>query len=257
MLNKRVHRFLMVLLSLLAMAGQVRADSNADLIARGNEYFKVAEYDSAAASYEEVLDGGVESAKLYYNLGNAYYKMTNIPAAILNYERALKLDPKNEDLQFNLKLSTLKTVDEIEVIPSFFIVELGSGMKDLFALDTWGWIAIIALWLSAGLFFVFSYISSGSSKRLIFFVALLLVATSLGSFGLGYQKFNSVYNDLEAIIFSPSVIVKSSPDLNGKDLFLLHEGTKVEVLEEIGDWDKISLADGSVGWIPSKSIEKI
>lgn len=246
-----------MILCLFMAVGSVRADEYSDLITRGNDYFKKGEYEHAIASYEKVLDGGKESAELYYNLGNAYYKTINIPAAILNYERAVKLDSKDEDLQFNLKLAKLKTVDKIEVIPTFFIGEIGEDLKHSVPLDTWGWMAIISLWLSAALFFIFTIVSTNAVKRVFFFTALLLFALSLASFGLGYQKYNAVYTDMEAIVFSPSVIVKSAPDPNETDLFLLHEGTKVSVVEEMGEWNKIRLADGSIGWIPVQSIEKI
>lgn len=248
---------LSVILCLFMATGSVHADEYSELITKGNDYFKQGEYEHAIASYEQVLAGGKESAELYYNLGNAYYKTINIPAAILNYERAIKLDPKDEDLQFNLKLANLKTVDKIEVIPTFFIGEIGEDLKDSVSLDSWGWLAIISLWLSALLFFMFTNIPSNTFKRLVFFTALALLVLSVGSFGLGYQKYIAVYNDLEAIVFAPSVIVKSAPDQQQTDLFLLHEGAKVSVVEEMGEWNKIRLADGSVGWIPKETIEQI
>jgi len=248
---------LSVILCLFMATGSARADEYLELITKGNDYFKQGEYEHAIASYEKVLDGGKESAELYYNLGNAYYKTINIPAAILNYERATRLDSKDEDLQFNLKLADLKTVDKIEVIPTFFIGELGEDLKDSVALDTWGWFAVVSLWLSALLFFIYTNMFSNTFKRVVFFAALSLLVLSMGSFGLGYQKYNAVYNDLEAIVFAPSVIVKSAPDQQQTDLFLLHEGTKVSVVEEMGEWSKIRLADGSVGWIPKETIEHI
>ena len=234
-----------------------RADEMTALIAQGNEHFKAGEYTLAIESYERVIAKDKESAELYYNLGNAYYKSKNVPGAILNYERAVKLDPNDEDLQFNLKLANLKTVDNIEVIPTFFIGELGEDLKDMFPLNTWGLIAIVSLWLSSALFFIFSNSTIRMAKRLFFFSALTLLSFSLISLGLGYQKYKSLYTQVEAIVFSPSVIVKSAPDPNETDLFLLHEGTKVFVLEEMAEWNKIRLADGSIGWIPVASIEQI
>ncbi|MBL4752655.1 MAG: tetratricopeptide repeat protein [Flavobacteriales bacterium] len=228
-----------------------------DLVTQGNEHFKAGEYTLAIEAYEAVIAEDKESAELYYNLGNAYYKFKNVPAAILNYERAIKLDPSDEDLQFNLKLVNLKTVDKIEVIPTFFIGELGQELKDMFSLNTWGLIAIIALWISAALFFVFASSTANLVKRLLFFFALFLLAVSLSSLGLGYQKYKSAYKQVEAIVFAPSVIVKSAPDPNETDLFLLHEGTKVLVVETMAEWNKIRLADGSIGWIPVQAIEQI
>jgi len=257
MLSRSLHKILIVFGSLLTMCAHVHGDEYANLVKSGNEHFKAGEYLEAIESYEKVLDGGKVSAQLYYNLGNAYYKSKNVPAAILNYERAIKVDPQDEDLQFNLKLANLKTVDKIEVIPTFFIGELGEELKDLVSLETWGWMAIASLWLAAALFFLYATTSVLGTKRVSFFSALLLLVMSITTLTLGYQKYTSVYKDLEAIVFAPSVIVKSAPDPNETDLFLLHEGTKVSVVEQMDQWNKIRLADGSIGWIPIQAIEKI
>lgn len=257
MLNKNLHRVLLLVGCCLVFCIPVRAGEYTDLIKKGNEHFKAGEYDAAIDTYESVLSSNKESAELYYNLGNAYYKSKNVPAAILNYERAIKLDPQDEDLQFNLKLANLKTVDKIEVIPMFFIGELGEDLKDSASLNTWGWIAIISMWLAAALFFLYASSSAPGVKRISFFVALILVGVSITTFSFGYQKYTSVYKDVEAIIFVPSVIVKSAPDPGETDLFLLHEGTKVFVEEQMDDWNKIRLADGSIGWIPVQAIEQI
>jgi len=257
MKDRHLHIAAVIIFCLLAFQVPVKADANTDKVSQGNEFFKSGEYAEAIGLYEAVLEEGVESAELYYNLGNAYYKSKNIPAAILNYERAVKLKPQDKDLQFNLKLANLKTVDKIEVIPTFFIAELGEDLKDLFPIDTWGWMAISALWLSAVLFYLFANAMAKGTKRILFFSALLLAVFSLSSFGLGYQKYTSVYKEVEAIVFAPSVIVKSAPGPNETDHFLLHEGTKVFVLEAMDEWNKIRLADGSIGWIPVQSIEKI
>lgn len=242
---------------LLLACIDVQADEHSDRVKLGNEHFKAGEYMEAIETYEQVLGDGKESAELYYNLGNAYYKFKNVPAAILNYERAVKLDPQNEDLQFNLKLSNLKTVDKIEVIPTFFIGELAENLENMLSLNTWGWMAIVSLWVAAALFFIYASSLANGLRRVLFFSSLLLLTLSVMSFGMGYQKYHSLYEEVQAIIFVPSVIVKSAPDPKETDLFLLHEGTKVLVVEKMDEWNKIQLADGSIGWIPEQSIEKI
>jgi len=257
MLSKRIYIVVFALGCVLFSGTQVFADEYADQIKTGNEHFKAGEYPEAIEAYESVLAEEKESAELFYNLGNAYYKSKNVPAAILNYERAIKLDPQDEDLQFNLKLVNLKTVDRIEVVPTFFIGELGEDLKDLVSLNLWGWMAIVSIWLGAGLFFLYASTSLVNIKRMSFYAALVMLVASVITMSLGYQKYTSVYKDVEAIVFSPSVIVKSAPDPDETDLFLLHEGTKVFVVEQMDEWNKIRLADGSIGWIPIQAIEQI
>jgi len=43
--------------------------------------------------------------------------------------------------------------------------------------------------------------------------------------------------------------VRSEPNLRSNELFLLHEGTKLKVLETFQDWIKLELSNGAQGWI--------
>ena len=62
----------------------------------------------------------------------------------------------------------------------------------------------------------------------------------------------------KAIVMRPVVSVKSSPSTEAaQDLFILHEGTKVEILDQVGSWSNIELADGRQGWIRTSEIEII
>ena len=56
---------------------------------------------------------------------------------------------------------------------------------------------------------------------------------------------------------SNSAAIKETPTINSKDLFILHEGTKVQVLDQVGSWYNIELADGRQGWIRASDIETI
>ena len=61
-----------------------------------------------------------------------------------------------------------------------------------------------------------------------------------------------------AIVMRPVVSVKSSPSAeSSQDLFILHEGTKVQMLDQVGSWTNIELADGRQGWIRTSDIEAI
>lgn len=59
------------------------------------------------------------------------------------------------------------------------------------------------------------------------------------------------------IVFQSVISVKSSPGDSGKDLFILHSGTKVKITNSIGDWLEIRIADGNKGWILADALQKI
>ena len=94
-------------------------------------------------------------------------------------------------------------------------------------------------------------------KKLSFVFGTLFLLVSFICFGFANKQYNTVNNQQEAIVFSPSKVVKSSPGENGNDLFVLHEGTKVLLLDEVADWGKIQLSDGSIGWIELAAIKNI
>ena len=224
---------------------------------KANELYKQGKYEDAAREYQKILDEGYRSTALYYNLGNAYYRMNKTPDAILFYERAKKLDPSDEDIKFNLNVANLKIVDKIEPIPKPFIAEWARSLRELFSEKTWAFLAI-----------AFDFIAFAA--LVLFFASWKPTVRKIGFFGFIFALFFAVaafYGTLsahsektardEAIVFSPSVYVKSSPNEDSPDLFILHEGTKVKIIDEVDNWKKIKIADGHLGWLPSDAIEII
>ena len=212
----------------------------------------------AATDYELISGMGLESAALYCNTGDAYFKDRNIPMAILYYERALKVDPSYEDARYNLELLNSMIQDRIEPVPEFL---LKAWARDIcYVMDSNAWAAcfIVFLALTLGLVLLFLLASTASGRRTGFFsgiVTLLLAVTAL-SFSV-WQK--NDYNDADnAIVMRPVTSVKSSPAAGAStDLFILHEGTKVKVIDSVGTWDNIELADGRQGWVPAADVERI
>lgn len=250
-----IHMTWILVLSLMAQVGiAVTPDSLAE---KGNQAFGEGQYETAAEYYEQVLDENLESSSLYFNLGNAYYKLNNVAGAILNYEKANKLDPNDEDIDFNLKLAGMRTVDKIETIPTFFISDWTIDLVNLYSEDTWGWLSMLLVWIGFVSLSIYVVAKYSAIKKLFFGVGILFLAMSFVCFGLGNKKYNRLVHEQKAIVFSPSITIKSSPGENGNDLVVLHEGTKVMILDEVGGWNKIKLANGNVGWLPSSSIENI
>ena len=240
-----------------ATLGSLLAQKPQMLIEKADKLYTEGKYQDAISNYEAVVGQGLQNAELYYNLGNAYFKIKNIPAAILNYERAHLLKPDDEDIEFNLDLARTYTVDKIEVLPEFFLVSFVKGFRNWFSSNSWAYIALIsfALVLSLALFFWFSH--SFEIRRYAFGVAVFLSMIFVVSLVFSISQKNQVVKRNSAIVFAPVVSAKSSPDESGKDLFILHAGTKVELIRPVGEWCEIKIADGNKGWIPKTSFQKI
>lgn len=215
------------------------------------------DYKTAIELYEGLLKNNGESAAIYYNLGNAYYKSGQVAPAILNYERALLLQPGDKDIRFNLQMAKSKAVDKIEPVGQFFLTKWFEGVRDLVSVDTWGAIGIMCFILFIFCLVVFFFSKIVRFKKVGFYGALLCLLIVIFANVFGYSQKNVLTHRVEAIVFSSSVTVKSSPDASGTDLVVLHEGTKVAVKSTLGEWSEVELEDGNVGWMPSKDIQTI
>lgn len=242
-------------LSLMTFVAQAQLfDHN---LQQAEQLYNASKYDSAALIYQSVIDSGYQSPELYYNLGNTYFKLQEIPTAILFYEKALKLDPNNDNIMHNLKLCNTMIPDRIDDVPRLFFIRWYQGLYNYFPIDIWAYIGLSFFFL-ASFFILFYFLSSVIVIRKFgFWSALLFVMLSIFTFFLTTQKYSSFKQHNEAIIFTPSITVKSSPAENSVDLFVIHEGTKVVILDRVGIWRKIKIQNGSIGWIESENMQLI
>ena len=235
----------------------VNADDNQILLEEANKVYNEGSFGEAVELYEAVIENGFQSAKLYYNLGNAYFKQNNFSAAILYYEKAKKLEPNDENINFNLAIANNRIVDKIENVPELFYIQWWNTLSYALTVDQWGLAStgFFILLLLMALVFLLSRVVW--LKKTSFWFGMLFLISSISTYALANQKFNSFRKDHEAIVFSPTLTVKSSPTESSIDLFVIHEGTKVELKDHVGDWYEIKIANGSVGWVKSNDIEKI
>lgn len=219
-----------------------------------NTFYKDNQYQQAAANYEKILSLGFKNSDVYYNLGNCYYKSDSIGKSILNYERALKYSPDDEDIIHNLRLARMKCVDRIQPVPQLAIINWWNNFTSFNNSNGWGYYSLGSIWLAIVIFAISFF--TGKKKLLnwlLFFSAL----SSIIFLSLAYNQKSKEKNTYDAILMIPSLYVKSAPDKNSADLFIIHEGVKIHLLDPVGNWNKIRLADGKVGWIERGSFEKI
>jgi len=225
-----------------------------DSLQAANAAYAKGDFAKAIELYESVLKEKGESATVYYNLGNSYYKANKIAPSILNYERALLLDPGNRDIRFNLDIAKLKAVDKIDPVGEFFLTSWFRSVQNLLSTDAWSTFAIVCFILLIGCLFLFFFSRKILIKRLSFYAGICLLVLVIFGNIFAYDQNKTLTERNSAIIFSPTVTIKSSPDDSGTDLFILHEGAKVKLKSKIGDWNEIETADGNVGWIKGDEI---
>jgi tetratricopeptide (TPR) repeat protein len=243
---------------LIVSAGfTIYAQDLSSIVEKGNQQYVEGNFEEAINTYESVLDSGYEAPELYFNLGNSYFKSHKLTPAILNYERAILLSPNDEDIAYNLNLARSYVLDKIDVLPQLFLKEWHLRVVRLLNSDNWAYLSIISFILFLFLFSLYLFKQGYRIKRVAFWFSLLLLFVSISAYVFSYHHKQLTTSHDNAIVFSPSVTVKSSPDESGTDLFLIHEGTKVIIEDTLGVWTEIQLEDGNKGWLYSSDIVKI
>ncbi len=248
MKNILVSIFLFFTLGLSAQQG---------LIDQAKDFYTQEKYEEAVLMYDSIIALGVSSSELYYNMGNAHYKLGHIAQCILFYERALQLSPNDEDVMYNLELVQQHVVDEIDIVDEFFLKKSIRSLRMSSSSDDWAKISLICFSVGLILLLVFFLSHITLFKKIAFYLSLAVILFSILSLSFSLKNKNEMTSRDSAIIFVPTVTVKSSPNKNGTQIFVLHEGTKVKITDSIGEWVEIKLADGNKGWIMLETIEKI
>lgn len=233
------------------------AQSPEQLSEQAAKAYNQKQYPEAIALYEKIIAGGSESYSLYYNLGNAYFRNNENAEAVLFYEKALKLAPNNEDIKHNIEVVNSKLIDKVEMVPELFYKRWWKQLLNLMDIDVLATLNILFLTTALILLAIYIAVSNLLIRKISFWTALaLLLFFSIGV-AAASQRNHYLNAQHEAIIFIQNVNIKSSPDENSKDIFVLHEGTKVKLLDVVADWQEIRIANGSTGWIKASDIRKI
>ena len=239
------------------LTGPGSPESASDKFNKGVIFFSSGNYKEALQVWTEVYNTGYRSSNLDFNIGNANFKLNNIPAAILFYERAALLNPTDEDINYNLQIARTLIVDRFQEIPELFFIKWYNFVSLILSTNAWARISLISFIICLLSLSLYIYSPTYRHKVLGFWFAFSFIILSLTSYSLSSRNKMLVYNSHKAIISSPLVNGKSSPDNSGTDLFVLHEGTKVSIEDEVGGWLEIRLTDGNIGWVPLNSLNII
>ena len=241
-----------LLISVSASASALVSKAEADS-AYAKEHFV-----QAAAIYRQLTDSLGESAQIYYNLGNCYYRQDSIAQAILNYERALLLDPSMDDARFNLDIARAKTVDKVVPASEMFFAKIFHSLVLSLSINRWALIAVVSFLLALIALALYLFLPSIAAKKASFVFALVMFFITAFANIAALQQRAHINNRTGAIIMAPSVVVKSTPSASGTDLFILHQGTHVDIRDNsMKDYVEVQLTDGKQGWIQRSQIEII
>lgn len=254
---KFIQSITLFVLFFVLMNSAAFASEAESLFLKGNEYFQQKDYDKAIEMYEQLIDEGYEGIALYYNLGNAYYRIGKLGFAILYYEKAHRLSPNDNDIAHNLAHANLRTIDMVEPLPEFFLFLWWESLLNIFSISGWtitAYIFYLLLLASIGFYF---FARNPLHHKVVLISGTVSIILLVITLALLIVKYNREVNIKKGVIVEQAVNVKLSPDYRSNDAFIIHEGLKVILEDEIDDWIRIRLQDGKVGWMPQKDMRVI
>lgn len=250
--------FVKIILVLCFILQEITVQSQENAIFnQANKAYMQKDYPTAISLYSDIISAGNVSADVYYNLGNAYFKNNQLSNAILWYERALRIEPSNEDIIHNIAFANSRITDEMEIMPVFFLNRWFKNMYSLLSSTAWA-VASIVLCVCLFLLVVILCLSLSVKRRIfLFFASIAMFLFVAMSITFAYMQHKQSMRKDEAIIMRMSVVVKSMPDKAGTDLFTVHEGLKVQLMDKVGNWIEVVFPNGHKGWIEETSVEII
>lgn len=247
-----------VIVLILFFTSTVLLAQTADsLFTNANTLYKNGKYQEAIKLYETIEASKKVSSELYYNLGNAYYKLNKVAPSIYNYEKAILLNPLNDDAKNNLVIAKKLTLDRIEELPKSIFQKINENFLQKLSHNTWTIIVLLFSFSAAVLYLFFYFSDTPNKKRFFFTTSILSFLLLIATFAITYSQYNQAKNTIEAIVFSEEVEITNAPTNDSSEIFTLHEGTKVKVIDTVDKWNKIKLVDGKIGWLLSKNLKKL
>ena len=249
--------FFVLVLPLFGQADSTATDIDTTTFVYGNVMYEKGQYAKSISIYENLLVQNGPSATLYYNLGNCYYKTDKLGLSVLNYERALFYDGRNEDIKYNLELVNLRIRDKMDPINESLVTIWSRDFIKIFSVHSWAFLCILFLWIALSGFAMYRYGKKRNFQRYGFFsfvISLFIFVITLVS-AIARNNYDKHYQF--AIVMSPSSIVKSEPNESSTNMFLIHEGLKVQLLESDNNWTEVKMPDGNVGWLKNEDIVEV
>ncbi|MFI5171278.1 MAG: tetratricopeptide repeat protein [Chitinophagales bacterium] len=219
--------------------------------------YEKGDYKNAIEIYDQLLEKNGESAEIYYDLGNCYYKIDHLGNAVLNYERALLLDPSDDDIKYNLQLTNLRIRDKIDPVSEPVLLVWWRNFIKLLSVHIWAFLTILFLWIALAGFILYRYANKINQQRAGFYIFAFSIIIFLITAIAAYSKNDYDSNYRFAVVMAPSSIVKSEPNESSTNLFLIHEGLKIRLIDYEEGWNEIKMPDGNVGWVKEAEIESV
>ena len=252
-----MRKLLMLLPVLFLCCSMALGQEKETTFENANSAYNAGQYENAVMLYKEILESGQHSAELYFNLANSYYRLNQVGESIFYFEKAKQLNPTDDDINVNSNFAQNMAIDAVEVLPKSQITQLREKTIDLFSQDAWAYIIILLAWFLVFFWGLYLWNKVPVIKRTFFIFSLVLGLLLMGSLSIAVIKSSKTADTTYGILFNKKIEVWAEPNSRAEVLFLLHQGTKVQMLDQLQEWRKIRIANGSEGWIKNGRVRSL
>ena len=222
-----------------------------------NSAYNAGQFEKAVMLYKEILESGHQSAELYFNLANSYYRLNQVGESIFYFEKAKQLQPMDEDININSAFAQNMAIDAVEVLPKSQFTLMEEKTIELFSQEGWAYVIVFMAWLLVFFWGLYLWNKAPVIKRTFFVTTLVLGLLLTGSLLIAVFKSSVTAETTYGILFDEKIEVWAEPNSRAEVLFLLHEGTKVQMFDQLQEWQKIRIANGSEGWIKNGKVRSL
>lgn len=222
-----------------------------------NAAYNAGQFEKAVMLYKQILESGQHSAELYFNLGNSYYRLNQVAESIFYFEKAKQLEPTDQDINVNSAFAQNMAIDAVEVLPKSQVTQLKDNIIEFFSQEGWAYFIILLAWLFVLFWGLYLWNKIPFIKRTFFVTSLILAFLLIGSLFIAVIKSANTSYTTYGILFNEKIEVWAEPNSRAEVLFLLHDGTKVQMLDQLQEWQKIRIANGSEGWIKNANVRSL
>jgi len=222
-----------------------------------NTAYNAGKFEKALLLYKQILESGEHSAALYFNMGNCYYRLNNVAESIFFFEKAKQMNPLDEDISINSAFAQNMAIDAVELLPISQVTKFKDGLVELFNQEGWALVLTLLAWLLAIFWGLYLKNKTPLFKRIFFVSTILMSSFLISSVFISVIKFADESATTHGILFNQKIEVWAEPNTRAEGLFILHEGTKVQLLDALQEWQKIRIANGSEGWIKDGNVRSL
>ena len=252
-----MRKILIFLSALMLCCSMVLGQEENTTFENANSAYNAGQFEKAVMLYKEILESGQQSAELYFNLANSYYRLNQVAESIFYFEKAKLLKSKDEDININSAFAQNMAIDAVEVLPKSQMTQWKEKTFDLLSQEGWAYFTVLLAWLLVLFWGLYLWNKVPLIKRMFFVSTVVFGLLLMGSLAISFVKASNFADTTFGILFNKKIEVWAEPNKRAEVLFLLHEGTKVQMLDELQEWQKIRIANGSEGWIKDGKVRSL